>query len=336
MCGAECWKDHHLIVSKFKFHIQPKSRPQGKKAPNCLNFRKLKISDNKESFFNTLEAHLESTVLNDHDVEVAWASLCKTVYTIATEFLGPTVRKHNDWFDENCTEIQQLLEEKHHAYRAHIDDPKSTAKKDALRNIRRNMQSSLHQMQDTWQGNKADEIQGFPDSPHKNNFYAGLKEVCGPTTSGTSPLLSTDGSILITDKEKLFERWAKHFNSALNHPSVSNENAIDRLPQVPIDETLDAVPTLKGSRRQYVSYTLAKHLAQMPFQLQSTKTAAWLWWRNSSSSSHLYGTMRQLQKTSKMHLSCTFTNVKKTARPETTTGKSPCFQLQARSWPESC
>ena len=58
MCGAECWKDHHLIVSKFKFHIQPKRRPQGRKAPNHLNVRKLKISDIKESFFNTLEARL--------------------------------------------------------------------------------------------------------------------------------------------------------------------------------------------------------------------------------------------------------------------------------------
>ena len=188
-------------------------------------------------------------MLNDHDVEAAWASHCKTVYTIATEFLGPTVRKHKDLFDENCTEIQQLLEEKHHAYRAHINDPQSTAKKDALRNIHSNMQSKLHQMQDTWLSNKADEIQGFADSLDKNNLYAGLKEAYGPTTSGTSPLLSTDGSTLITDKEKILERWAKHFNSVLNHPSAINDNAINRLPQVPINDTVDAVPTLKGTQK---------------------------------------------------------------------------------------
>ena len=175
--------------------------------------------------------------------------LCKMVYTIATECLGPTVRKHNDWFDENCTEIQQLLEEKHYAYRAHIDDPKSTAKKDALRNICSNMQSKLHQMQDTWLSNKADEIHGFADSHDKNDFYAGLKEVYGPTTSGTSPLLSADGSTLIIGKEKIFERWAKHLDSVLNHPSAINDTAINRLPQVPIDETLDAVPTLKGTQK---------------------------------------------------------------------------------------
>ena len=77
------------------------------------------------------------------------------------------------------------------------------------------------------------------------NFYDGLKEVHGPTTSGSSPLLSADGSTLITDKKKILERWAEHFDSVLNHPSTINDEAINRLPQVPFDETLNAVPTFE-------------------------------------------------------------------------------------------
>ena len=100
-------------------------------------------------------------------------------------------------------------------------------------------------MQDSWLSNKADEIQGFADRNDMKNFYDGLKEVYGPTTSGSSPLLSADGSTLITDKEKILERWAEHFDSILNHPSTINDEAIDWLPQVPFDEMLDAVPTFE-------------------------------------------------------------------------------------------
>lgn len=77
------------------------------------------------------------------------------------------------------------------------------------------------------------------------NFYDGLKEVYGPTSAGSSHLLSADGSTLVTDKDKILERWAEHFDSVLNRPSTINDEAIDKLPQVPVEETMDAVPTLE-------------------------------------------------------------------------------------------
>ena len=76
-----------------------------------------------------LEGCLDATTLDNQDVESAWAALHETVYNTAMECLGPTTRKHKDWFDENSTEIIQLLEDKHHAYTAHLDDPKRTAKR---------------------------------------------------------------------------------------------------------------------------------------------------------------------------------------------------------------
>ena len=41
MCGAECWTDHRLVVSKPKLRVQPKRRPQDVKAPKRLNTSKL-------------------------------------------------------------------------------------------------------------------------------------------------------------------------------------------------------------------------------------------------------------------------------------------------------
>ena len=108
--------------------------------------------------------------------------------------------------------------------------------------MRSAVQLKLRQLQDAWLSNKADEIQSYADRKDIMNFYASLKEIYGPTSSGTAPpLLSADGSTLITDKDKLLERWVEHFNGALSRPSAINNEAINRLPQIPIDASLDDV-----------------------------------------------------------------------------------------------
>ena len=42
MCGADCWTDHRLVVSKLNLCIQPARRPQGKKVTKRLDVSKLK------------------------------------------------------------------------------------------------------------------------------------------------------------------------------------------------------------------------------------------------------------------------------------------------------
>ena len=62
-------------------------------------------------------------------------------------------------------------------------------------------------------------------------------------------LLSADGSSLITDKDKILERWAEHFNSILNRPSFINEEAIARLPQIAANASLENPPSLDETQK---------------------------------------------------------------------------------------
>ena len=75
-------------------------------------------------------------------------------------------------------------------------------------------------------------------------FFEALKTVYGPQSSGTTPLLSADGTRLLTDKEAVLKRWAEHFDGVLNRPSSINDNAINRLPQVECKLLIDAFPTV--------------------------------------------------------------------------------------------
>ena len=101
-------------------------------------------------------------------------------------------------------------------------------------------------MQDSWLSSKADhsEIQSFADRKDMKKFFDALKTVYGPQSSGTTPLLSADGTSLLTDKEAILKRWAEHFDSVLNRPSSISDDAINRLPQVECNLLLDDIPTV--------------------------------------------------------------------------------------------
>ena len=75
ICGAECWTDHRLVISKLNIKIKPKQRPQGTKAPKRLNISQLKTPDIKQSFMDTLTERLQSLPSEHQDLKLlGWLS----------------------------------------------------------------------------------------------------------------------------------------------------------------------------------------------------------------------------------------------------------------------
>ena len=244
MCGATCWTDHRLVVSKVNLRIHPKRRPQGVKTAKRLNVNSLKCHETKDKFTHDLDIKLNDCASVQGDVEEQWKTLRDTVYSTAAVHLGHTTHRQQDWFDENDEEIGALLKEKHALHRAHQNDPSSNSKKAAFADCRRTVQKKLREMQDKWLSNKADEIQGYADSHDSKRFYDALKTVYGPQHSGATPLLSADEANLLTEKFMILERWAEHFEAVLNRPASINDQAIARLPQVEANNSLDDPPTV--------------------------------------------------------------------------------------------
>ena len=86
-------------------------------------------------------------------------------------------------------------------------------------------------MEDSWVSKKAEEIQSFAD---KKNMKS----------TGATPLFTTDGSTLLTDKGANLERWKEHLNNMLNLPLTIYDNAINRLLQIESVVLLDEIPTV--------------------------------------------------------------------------------------------
>ena len=155
------------------------------------------------------------------------------------------------------------------------------------------------------------------------NFYSRLKEVYGPTSADSSPFLSADGTKLISQKNKILEKWVEHFDVVLNSPSSINDKAIEWLPQVPVNESLDVIPTLEEVQIS-VNYPVVEHPDLTQFLQKFIRMVDQCWWVNFWPSFNWYGWKNNYRRTSKMPPSSIFTNGKGTA-------ESPCFQFWARS-----
>ncbi|BHF66249.1 hypothetical protein SprV_0200926500 [Sparganum proliferum] len=113
-------------------------------------------------------------------------------------------------------------------------------------------------MQEAWKDRKAEEIQGYADRNEWKNFFAAMKAVYGPTAKGTAPLLSADGTTLLTMKVQILKRWAEHFRSVLNRPSIISNAAIAHLPQVGTNADLDLSPYLHETIRTVQQFSIEK------------------------------------------------------------------------------
>ncbi|BHF69188.1 hypothetical protein SprV_0301223100 [Sparganum proliferum] len=233
IAGADGWTDHRLVISKMRIRLQPRRKPQAQRLDN------LPIAAADDA---------AATAAENASVENRWCQLRDTVQSTALAVLGRAPRQHQDWFDDNDAAISNLLAEKNRLHKAYVDHP-TEDNKAAFYRSRRQLQQRLREIQDAWTAHKAEKIQGYADRNEWKNFFSAIKAVYGPMTKGTAPLLSADGSTLLTEKTQILQRWAEHFRGVLNRPSAISDAAVERLPQVETNEDLDFPPSLQETLR---------------------------------------------------------------------------------------
>ena len=258
MCGADCWTDHKLIMTKLSLQIQQKRRPQGQKKTKKINANALSTTSTKRAFIKDLSNTLDSTTFDPADAEANWSSLKEAIHTASKNNLGTATKKHQDWFDENDKHIEELLAKKNNLLRYHLNDKTSQSKEDKLKEARKTLKPKLDAMRDKWLAKKADDIQLAADSNRSKDFYAGIKAVYGPQSSGSSPVLNQEGTALLSDRKDILDRWAQHSNNILNRPSSISDEAIESLPQVDMNHSLDRPPTTKEVEKAIKALSVGK------------------------------------------------------------------------------
>ena len=125
------WTDHRLVVSKHLLKIQTPIRKQ--KPMNQLNVRASSDPAKQEELQRNITAALKSypidsfsTTADSQSLTDEWSSLNSSIMKAATDTLGLSTRKHQDWFDDNHPEIHGLLQAKNEAHNAFLRNPNPT------------------------------------------------------------------------------------------------------------------------------------------------------------------------------------------------------------------
>ena len=119
---------------------------------------KLKITDVVLPLQSELSKRIEQVTFCKGETEENWAKLRDEVDSAAWENIDVLKKHHQDWFDDNDTEIQGLLAEKYAAHKAWLADKQSDAKRDRFHSLRGKLQKQLRCMKHKWWKTKAEEF----------------------------------------------------------------------------------------------------------------------------------------------------------------------------------
>ncbi|KAI4814308.1 hypothetical protein KUCAC02_003508 [Chaenocephalus aceratus] len=158
--------------------------------------------------------------------------------------LGQKKRRHQDWYDENDTEIQQIIDIKRHTFITWQNNIHCKVKRAALAKAKAAVQTQVRKLKNQWWTKKALEIQQFADFGDTRGFFDATRAVYGPSYRRLTPLRSIDGLLLLKDKDAIANRWKEHYKDLLNRDTIPEMEALDQLPQQPIVEGMGEPPSL--------------------------------------------------------------------------------------------
>ncbi|KAJ8375719.1 hypothetical protein SKAU_G00062990 [Synaphobranchus kaupii] len=131
-----------MVRSKLLMSIQPRG-PRA--APNKkLNSAALNTPTSQDHLRRLLAENLDKIPEESAD----WPALRQAIHSAASEALGQTRKRHQDWFDCNSAKIQSLLKTKHEAHKALLSCPGSPTLKAAFAAARTATQRALRTMED--------------------------------------------------------------------------------------------------------------------------------------------------------------------------------------------
>ncbi|VDM06007.1 unnamed protein product [Schistocephalus solidus] len=151
-------------------------------------------------------------------------------------------------------------------------DLRTDATKAAFFRCQRLLQQRLREMQDAWMIRKAKKIQGYVDRNEMKNFFIAIKVIFSPCIKWSAPLISSDGTTLMTEKSQILKRWAELFRNVLNCLSAISDAAIDRLPQVDTNNDLVCRLPYQKPSRPCSSFPAVKHRDPTQSHRKSTST----------------------------------------------------------------
>ena len=207
-------------------------------------------------------------------IDSKWTHLRDTIYTSAIDAFGKKSHKNTDWFDEYWDEMKPVTEAKRKALMAYKEKP-TPDRLHALKTAKSHAQKVARQCANTYWLNLCSSIQSAADMGNAKAMYENIKRATGPLTSKVAPLKSKSGEI-IQDQAGQLKRWVEHYLELYSTVTTVSSTALDDIPDMPLMEELDVMPTQEELSKAIDSLACGKAPGNdgiPPEALKSGKTA---------------------------------------------------------------
>ncbi|CAI9734398.1 Hypothetical predicted protein [Octopus vulgaris] len=146
--------------------------------------------------------------IND-EIESFLKALHDATHSASLEILGLPVRKHQNWFSDNNTDVQQLIDKMHKPW---TNDKSSSRKENADKKCRGQVQRALRHVKEGLQNSKKLHREWI-----LKLFNDGFKKVYRPQQHCVTLIFSSNRETLLTDESDILKRWKDHFEFRLSH-----------------------------------------------------------------------------------------------------------------------
>ena len=197
-------------------------------------------------------SHISTTLNCTPNLTMEWQALSSALLIASKSTLGNMERRHQDWFDDNATDIRSFIHDKNAAHDALLRNPTSRTLRERISSKRATVQRKLRWMENNWWARKAAQIQSYANINDTKSFYEALKGVYGQRCFSLHPVRSTDG-VLIKNRELILKRWAEYLKNLLNKVHTTDPGFLDDLPTLPIIPKLDDPPSFDEVEKAILS-----------------------------------------------------------------------------------
>ncbi|CAI5775911.1 Hypothetical predicted protein [Podarcis lilfordi] len=151
MASADnCWTDQRLIQSTMAIKITPQRRLQGRKPRHKMNTQALQDPIKRDCFQMTLKDNSELLSEFPDNIKEHWTKLKTSIIAACEQTIGYQTKKHQDWFDENDSEIERMIDKKRKAFQIWQRDRNCATKKKTYANAKAEVQRRTRELKNTW------------------------------------------------------------------------------------------------------------------------------------------------------------------------------------------
>lgn len=139
----------------------------------------------------------QSVNVSDH-----WNNFKNTVLETEEKIIGHPKRRNEDWFEDNRTEIEEILKEKWKKHQLFLakESPENLK---CFKKAKAETQRKSRELKNKWWVKKAENLERMATCNESKGFYNGLKAIFGPRASAIAPMKNKEGTETITDNGKM-------------------------------------------------------------------------------------------------------------------------------------